>query len=178
MPLYPMIDWDPNLLDPRGFYLNLCELAKKQHDLSDSKVITSEFLGQYQRTIFDEMESMRSQQENPYFHKSLRYAQIHNEFLFFAKRKLSCTNSYIKIWELLTFIISAKIIIPEGKLLVFFDAELPGNFVKGTSNFLRKFKNVELDWLASSLLPCEENTALEDIYGFYKDEPNWAGEES
>jgi hypothetical protein len=173
MPTYPNIDFTVQSLDPRGFYLNLTHLASKKKKLDENqKIITAEFLGNYQKSIFDRIEQLRNEPTSEYYKRSLRYVQIHNEFLFFAKRNLQCTNSYIKIWEMLSFMLSADILPTKGKLLMFFDAEFPGNFVKGTDNFLANLRNIELDWLASSLIPCEENTALEDVYGFYKNHPD------
>ena len=172
MPLYPMIDWNSNLLDPRGYYLNLNILRKKKKSLNGHKLITSKFLGEYQINVFSDLETQYKDLTSPYYHKNLRYIQIHNEFLFFSKQKLSCTNSYLKIWEMLSFMVSENILHPHDYNLVFFDAEFPGNFMNGMDNFLKNFKNANFDWLASSLLPCEENTALNDIYGFYKNEPD------
>ena len=97
MPYYPSIEWDNNLLDPRGFYLDLNELNKRKKNISGKQLITSEFLGKYQRNIFVDIEnSSRSDETSLYYKKGVRYVQIHNEFLFFSKRRLSCTNSYLK----------------------------------------------------------------------------------
>ena len=86
---------------------------------------------------------------------------------------------------MMSYMVHTGIINPREHIITFFDAELPGNFVKGMKDFFDKDAKStceepssweragesSFDWLASSLLPCNENTALEDVYGFYRDEP-------
>ena len=125
MPHYPPINWNNKYeLDPRGFYLNLTELSKKEKKIStdslSTKGITSNFLGQYQKSLFLKLSESQECLGSIYFKKNLRYIQIHNEFLFFAKKNLKCTNSYIKIWELLSFMTSIDLFKNKQKLLVFY----------------------------------------------------------
>ena len=170
----PNIDWNnKNLIDPRGIYL-LCKNYKKEN----YENITTSIFSQYQAKIFESIENKQKDKESFFYKKNLRTIQIHNEFLFYVKKNIKCTNSYIKMWEILSWMKSNNLLQYQDKYeqssdvyKIFFDAEFPGNFIKSAIHFFST-TNTKIDWLASSLIPCDENTALEDIYGFYKNYPN------
>ena len=175
MPLfYPLLEWKSNLLDPRGVYLNLNNKnyrnKLKEMKYTDDEGFTTEIMGKYILETFKKIEKNKYDEQHSMFGMNLRSIQIHNEFLFYAKKKLKCTNSYIKMWEILQYM-SHNNYLPSGKFFAFFDAEFPGNFVKASIDFFESQSEIEFDWSASSLFPCEENTALDDIYGFYRDHP-------
>ena len=85
---------------------------------------------------------------------------------------LKITNAFMKIYELMLFLDERDYLglsrNSDGDFTMYDIAGAPGMFVLAIEHFLKKY-NRNLDWDASSLIG---GTALVDVYGLYKDNPN------
>ena len=76
------------------------------------------------------------------------------------------TNAGIKLLEIIKYYNLVN-----KDLRIFFNAELPGSFVYAMKYYTFKEK-IKMEWIASSYVPDKNNTALEDKFGLWKNNPD------
>jgi len=85
-------------------------------------------------------------------------------------RAQAMSNAWLKGYELYDFF-DIHVLAAKG---VFFNAELPGSFLAALNHWLAERDRGMIPWLASSLHPATDQTALTDIYGLWQGNPdNW-----
>lgn len=82
------------------------------------------------------------------------------------------SKAWLKCYEIANFFELEKMVKTSGYFKGFFNAEFPGSFISAMNHYCYT-KNKNFLWLASSLIPEDGNTALEDIYCLYKNNPNF-----
>ena len=80
------------------------------------------------------------------------------------------TNAWLKIYEIVSqFGLKKYLLEPVNsplnqKITMYGNAELPGAFISSVNHYAHTH-SIKMEWVASSLLPSQENDALEDKYG-------------
>lgn len=76
------------------------------------------------------------------------------------------SNAWLKMYELAHMFNLENLVDENGRLFTFCNAELPGSFILALNHYC-DYKNITLDWVASSLMPKEGETMLPDSYELY-----------